>query len=227
MTRPRGQATLLAAAVAVVLLVGTTALGVALADDALRSADRRPLERHAARTLVDRLATADATTHRDGVVRADRMTNLTAADLAALAPATEGRDVRVRLGNETLVAAPDAGRGTTVRRVVRVGRRERGEARTALARDRNLTVPAGVERVRVYVTTGNNTTATTVLADGRPVLHAAAGVTGTSVVRVSRHDPTRLRVRLRTARGDPTGRVRIDYVRVRTRPAVLEVTVDA
>lgn len=223
MTR-RGQATLLAAAVAVVVLVGVTGLGVALADDALRGADRQPLERHAARALADRLVTADATTYRDGVVRADRVTNLTAADAAALAPAVEGRTVRVRLGDETPVATTAAGRGTTVRRVVRVGRAERGVNRTTLARDRNLTVPPGVERVRLYVATGNNTTATTVFADGRPVLHAGDGVEGTSVVRISRHDPTHLRIE--TATDEATGRARATYVRVRTRPAVLEVTVD-
>ncbi|MFB6304714.1 MAG: hypothetical protein ABEH47_06075 [Haloferacaceae archaeon] len=218
----RGQATLLAAAVAVILLVGTTAIGVALADDALRGADRRPLERHAARTVADRLVTANETTYRDGVVRSDRMANLTAADLTALSPAAAGRAVRVRLGDETLVSAPAAGSGTTVSRVVRVGRTEREAAQVDLARRRNLTVPPGVERARVYVATGNNTTATTVLADGRPVLHADGGVDGTSVVRVSRHDPTRLRVR---TDGNVTGRVRIEYVRVRTDPAVLEVTV--
>lgn len=224
MTRARGQATLLAAAVAVVILVGVTVLGVALADDALRSADRRPLERHAARSLADRLVTADATTHHDGVVRADRMRNLTADDLAALAPAVEDRNVRVRLGNVTLVGT-DVVDGTTVRRVARVGRTERGVERVRLSRRRSLTVPPGVARVRFYVATGNNTTATTVLADGRPVLHADDGVEGTSVVAVSRHDPTRLRVR--TATGNATGRVRVEYVRVRTEPAVLEVTVDA
>lgn len=223
MTRVRGQATLLAAAVAVVLLLGATALGVAVADDALRSADRQPLERHAARTLAERLVTADATTHRDRVLLANRTRNLTAADLEALAPAVEGRDVRVRLGNETLVAAPTAG-GTTVRRAVRVGDTERGAARTNLTERRTLTVPPGVERVRLYVATGENTTAPTVLADGRPVLHADSGVEGTSVIRVSRHGPTHLRIRVSTA--NVTGRARIDYVRLRTRPAVLEVTVD-
>lgn len=216
----RAQATLVAAAVAVILLVGATAMGVALADEALANADRQPLERRAARTLADRLLTADATTHRDGVLRADRVANLTVDDLERLSPPVAGRGVRVRIGNATPVDRTAA--GTTVRRTARVGRAKTAERRLALADGRSLTVPAGVERVRIHVGTANNTTVRTVLADGRPVLHAGGGIEGSTVVRVARHDPTRFRFL-----GNGTvGRARVDYVRVTTRPVVVEVTVD-
>lgn len=224
----RGQATLLATAVAVIILVGATALGVALADGALRDADRRPLDRRAATTLAGRLTTANATSHRDGVLRADRVRNLTATDLDRLAPPVAGRDVRVRLDGEPVVADPDAAGGMTVRRAVRVGRERRQRQRIDLREGRNLTVPAGVERVRVHVVTGQNTTATTVRADGRPVLHAGGGIGGSATVHVARYDPTRLRfvVETETAAGTVTGRVQLAYVRVVSRSAVLEVTVD-
>lgn len=224
----RGQATLLATAVAVVLLVGATALGVAVADEALRDADRSPLERRAATTLAERLTTANVTTHRDGVVRSGRIRNLTAADIGRLAPPTVGRDVRVRIGGEVVVETGSVAGGTTVRRAVRAGREQEVRRRIDLRGSRNTTVPAGVGRVRVHVTTGENTTVPTVLADRRPVLHAGSGVEGTATVAVSRHDPTRLRFVVETAipNGTVTGRARITYVRVDDRPAVLEVTVD-
>lgn len=224
----RAQATLLATAVAVILLVGATALGVALADGALRDADRQPLERRAAATLTDRLTTANATSHRDGVLRRDRVRNLTAADLERLAPPVVGRDVRVRIGDTTVVTSPGAAGGATVRRAVRVGRERDGRRRLDLGAGRNLTVPAGVERVRIHVTTGENTTVPTVRADGRPVLHADDGVEGDATVDVARHDPTRLRFDAKTATGNGTvrGRARVTYVRVDAEPVVLEVTVD-
>jgi hypothetical protein len=226
--RRRGQATLLATAVAVIVLVGATALGVALADGALRDADRNPMERRAATTLADRLTTANATSHRDGVVRADRVQNLTAADLERLAPPVAARDVRVRIDGETVVESPDAAGGTTVRRAVRVGREQRAEQQVDLQADHNLTVPAGVEQVRVHVTTGENTTVPTVRADGRPVLHALDGVEGGTTVPVAAADPTRLRfaAETETESGTVRGQARVTYVRVDAEPAVLEVTVD-
>ncbi|MFB6080358.1 MAG: hypothetical protein ABEJ81_05115 [Haloferacaceae archaeon] len=227
MNRHRGQGTLLATAVAVVLLVGATTLGVAMADGALHDADRRPLDRRAAATLAERLSTANATSYRDGVVRSDRVRNLTAADLGRLAPPVVGRDVRVRLDGKTVVASPDAAGGTTVRRAVRVGRPRHERRQADLGRRRNLTVPAGVGRVRIYVASDENTTVTTVLADDRPVLHAAAGVEGTAVVGLARYDPTRLQFVVETTgNGNVSGRVRIEYRRIDARPAVLEVTVD-
>lgn len=228
MRRGRGQATLLATAVAVVLLVGATTLGVALADDALRDADREPLERRAAVTLADRLTTANATSYRDGVVRADRIRNLTTADLERLAPPVAGRDVRIRIDGETVVTGPDAAGGTTVRRAVRVGRERHGRRRIDLGGRRTLTVPAGVDRVRIYLVTGANTSVPTVLADRRPLLHADDGVEGTARVDVARYDPTRLRFVTETATANDSvrGRARVEYVRIDTDPVVLEVTVD-
>lgn len=225
--RARGQATLLATAVAVILLVGATTLGVALADGALRDADRQPLERRAATTLADRLTTANETSHRDGVLRRDRVRDLTTDDLERLSPPVVGRDVRVRVDDRTVVATPDAGGGTTVRRAVRIGREKERHGRVDLEAGRNLTVPARVERVRVGVSTGENTTVPTVYADGRPVLHATGGVEGETTVGVARHDPTRLRFEVQTAArsGTVEGRARVTYVRVDHRPAVLEVTV--
>ncbi|MFB6281950.1 MAG: hypothetical protein ABEH40_08025 [Haloferacaceae archaeon] len=226
--RTRGQATLLATAVAVVVLVGATALGVAMADGALGDADRRPLERRAATTLAERLTTANATTHRDGVVDPARVRNLTGADLERIAPPVRGRDARVAIDGRTAVTTGGVGADTTVRRAVRVGRASDVRRRIDLDARRNLTVPAGVGRVRVHVTTGENTTVPTVRADGRPVLHAGSGVEGRATVALGRHDPTRLRFAVETElrNGTVTARARVSYVRVTTRPAVLEVTVD-
>jgi hypothetical protein len=219
----RGQASLVAVAVGVVLVVAAAGLGVTLADEALRSADREPVERRAATGLVDRIASANATSRRPGLLRAG-VRNLTAAEVDALAPAVRNRPVRVRLDGRTVLERGRLGGATTVRRVVGVARPTAAERSIELADRTNLTLPPGVGRVRVYVRAGNNTTVTALFADGRPVLHADGGIEGTAVVRLDRRGRTDLRVGID---GPARGVLRVNYVRVEREPATLEVSVGA
>lgn len=226
MTR-RGQANLLSVAVAVVVLTTVTGLGVAVADDALRGADREPVERRAATTISDRLVAGDApTTVRRGVLRANVTRNLTATRVAELAPPAETHDVRIRLGNRTLVREGGAETGTTVRRAVRIARPVRVDRTYNLNAVRDATVPPGAGRVTVYLRTGPNTTVRTVRADGRVVLHAPTGIEGTATVAVSPHAPTTFRFVTNGSGTNATGRFELTHTRFRTDTATLAVTVD-
>lgn len=219
--RRRGQSNLLAVAVAVVVLVASTGLAVAVADDALVRADRDPVARHAAAATADRLVTATApTTRRENVLRSARVANLTAAGVGRLAPPARGAPLSVRLDGRTLVARGSPA-GPTVRRSVRVARTDR-VTETYEANGTRITVPSSVGRAEVRVRSGPNTTLTTVRADGRVVLHDGAGLAGTATVRLSPLGPTTLR-----APTDGNATVRVAYDRVRTRPATLEVRVGA
>lgn len=221
MTRARAQSNLLSVAIAVVLLVVTTGLAVAVADDALVRADRDPVARHAAAATADRLvANASPTTRRPNVLRGARVRNLTATDVDARSPPARGRALSVRLDDRTLVARGSPA-GPTVRRHVRVARTERVTA-TYEANGTRVTVPAGVDRVALRVRSGPNTTLPTVRADDRVVLHDPNGLAGRSTVRLSPRGPTTLR-----APTDGNATVRVAYDRVRTWPATLEVRVGA
>ena len=217
MTR-RAQTNLLAVAVAVVLLVGTTGVAVAVADDALARADRDPVARHAAAATAERLVAPESpTTRRANVVRGARLRNLTARDAGRLSPPVRDRPVAVSLDGRTLVSRGDPA-GPAVRRAVRVTETER-VVRRADAGDA-VVVPGGVSRADVTVRSGPNATVRTVLADERPALRAPSGLAGRATVRVSRRGPTTLR----TA-GTTNATLRVAYDRVRTRPATLEVRV--
>ena len=219
----RGQASLVAVAVGVVLVVAAAGLGVTLADGALRGADREPIERRAAAGLADRIASADATSRRPGLLRAG-IRNLTATEADALAPAVRDRPIRVRLDGRIVFERGRLAGATTVRRVVGVARPAATERSVELADRPTIELPPGVGRVRVYVRAGNNTTVTALLADGRPVLHADGGIEGTAVVRLDRRGRTELRVR---TDGSTRGVLRVNYVRLGREPAVLEVSVGA
>lgn len=221
----RGQANLLSVAAAVVVLTAATGVGVAFADAAFADADRNPEDRRAARTLADRLVAADApTTDRRNALREERVRNLTAARVDALAPTVEGASVRVRLGNETVFSRGRVADGWTVRRVVRAGEAVRRTRTVNLSSRRTASVPAGVGRATVAVEPGAGTRVRTVRADDRVVVHDPAGVSGESEVRLDRSETTTLRV----AAGDnATGRSVVAYRALRARPTTLEVTVDA
>jgi hypothetical protein len=183
---------LLALVAALTLLTAATAGSVVVADRALSDVDGQPARAHAAAAVADRLVAADSPlTQRDRVVTTVGAGNLTPAAVDRLAPAAQGRPVRVRLGNRTLVDRGTA-RGPTVRRVVRVvdGTVVR---RVPLAGNRTVTV-GPTPRVELTVQTRRATVVTTVRADGRVVLHAPGGLSGTATVRTSPAAETTLRV---------------------------------
>lgn len=221
----RGQANLASVAVAVVLLTSVTALSLLVADDALRSGDRRSLERHAASAVAEGLvADGSPLTGRPGHLRSNATRNLTIERVDRLAPPAAGRDVRVRLGSRWLVDESGAGGGSTVHRVVRVVTATPTRRAVRPNASRPVTVPSGTSTVELDVRTAPNTTLRTVRADTRVVLRDPNGIEGTTRVSLSPYDPTTLR--FETSAGNDSGRVTLTYDRIRSRPAVLEVTVD-
>ncbi|WP_251341433.1 DUF7263 family protein [Haloplanus halophilus] len=222
----RGQTNLLALAVALVLLTGATVVGVSLADSALAGADRDPVERHAAAAVADRLTAADSPiTVRANALNDSRVETLNASRLAELAPpATEG-DVRVALGGRTLVSRGSPGGGWTVRRSVVVVDRSGVVVTPAnLTRRSTVRIPRGVGRANVTLDPGPNTTVRSVSADGRVVLYDGAGLNTTATVRLSRYEPTTLRV---GTGANATGRIEVTYRRPVVDERILTVTVDA
>jgi hypothetical protein len=217
----RAQSNLLA--VAVVLLVASTGLAVAVADDALVRADREPLVRHAAAATADRLVAGESpVTRRPAVLDRSRAANLTAAVVDALVPSARERALAIRLDGRTLVERGQP-TGPTIRRSVRVVRSARA-AETYETYGSNVTrivVPPSVDRVQVRVRPGPNATARTLRADRRVVLYDPDGLDGTATVRLSPRDRTVLRLPAANAT------VRVAYDRPRTETATLEVRAGA
>jgi hypothetical protein len=118
----QAQTTLPAVAVALVLLTGVTALGLAMADTAIVGADRTPDERRVAAGTADRLVAADGPLGtRSNVVNESRVDTFDSTTLAEVAPATEEYATEVRLGGDTIAASGDPSGGTTIRRLVSFG----------------------------------------------------------------------------------------------------------
>lgn len=220
----RAQANLVALVVA--LLALTAVLGVALvvADGAFGGADRDPGERRLATSLSDRLVAADGPlATRANVLNATAVDGFDADRLAAAVPATEGHDVRVRVGGETVAETGDVTGGATVRRVVLVEREETVTTTPDLDRDA-VTLPRRTDRVTMTIDPPSGTRVTTVRANGRVVAHDPDGLSGTLTVPVSRFETTTLAF---DANGTlPTGSVELAYYPTRTTKALLVVTVD-
>lgn len=223
---PRGQANLVALAVALLALTTVTGLGLVLADGTLAGADRAPLERHAADTAADRLVAADApTTRRANVLNRTAFDALTPARLDRIDPPVAGNDVRVRLGERTTLRRGDPTGGVSVRRLVLIADETVETRRLQLSRNDRVTLPRRTDRVRLDVRPASNTTVTTVRVDDRVALHDPDGLAGNATVDVARYETLTLAVETRNA--DPNGSLVITYYPERTTKAVLEVTVDA
>lgn len=218
MTGRRGQANLVALAVALVALISATTLGLVVADGALADAERDPLERRAAVAAADRLVTAEETTVRPNVLAAAALRSLDGADIDSLAPPVEGRDVRLRVDDETLFERGDPTGGTTVSRVVLVAERTT-RSRTVTASDgTTLTLPRRTPRVQL--TFGVSADIETVRLNGRVVLHDPDGLTGQFTVRASRYETATL------AFEGGSGEVALTSHPLQTTKATLRVTVD-
>ncbi|MEF8856014.1 MAG: hypothetical protein V5A16_01190 [Haloplanus sp.] len=76
----------------------------------------------------------------------------------------------------------------------------------------------------VDVDPGPNTTIRTVTASGRVVLYDGAGLETNTTIRLSRYEPTTIRIDAAT---NATGRVAVTYHEPRIEPRTLTVTVDA
>nr|WP_158206579.1 hypothetical protein [Halomarina oriensis] len=209
--------------VALLLLTTATGLGLALADGAFASAERDPTERHVAVSLSERLVAAEGPlTTRGNTLNGSRVDRLDGERFEEWFPATDGRDVRVRLDGETVLERGDPTGGTTVRRVVLVERRN-ATTLSRLPSDR-VTLPRRTPRATIDVDPPAATTVTTVRANGRVVLHDPSGLRGAYDVSLSRFETTTLAFEYA---GPFTPRsVAVTYYPARTTKAELVVTVD-
>lgn len=238
----RGQANLVAVAVAVVLLTSVLGASVAIAESVLVGATeaRDPADAHAAATLADRLVTDTPARYPPGVV--PNRSVLTAERVDRLAPVIERRAVRVELGGRTLFERGDLTGGTTVRRAVLVGTPEGGRVAADLTGDDAVTLPDRTAAATINLRPGPNTTVETVRVNGRVVLHDPAGLSGEATVPTSVRRTTELAFETRRAGTAATnatdvttptgpvtagvgGRVVVTYVTLETEPATLVVTV--
>jgi hypothetical protein len=221
----RGQLTLPALGVALMLVTAGVVVGVVAADAALRSSDRRALDRATAVGLSEQLVRADApVTARANVLDAGRLPGLTAATLRSRYGLAGDRSVRLRLGDRTLVSAGDPGGGVTVERLVLVERRVPRSIVPALDHSRIVTLPRRSPTATLSLRPPPNTTLRTVRANGRVRLHDPSGLNGSYELSLSTAETARFRF-------DAVGPLSNGSVRIRYRPAVtrkarLAVTVD-
>ncbi len=224
----RGQANLLAVAIAAVALAGAAALGVFVADTAFQSAQRDADQRATAVTLSDRLVAPDGpVAERPNVLNASKLAAVDGETLVERYPVAADAAVRVRVDGRVVAERGDPDGGTTVRRIVTVREEGRRTITPSLSTDadRGVTLPRRTDRVRLRIDPPENATVRTVRVDGRVVLHAPDGLNGTYVVSVSRLETVRLSV---DGTGSlPEGAVAVTYFPTTTRKATLAVTVDA
>lgn len=218
MGQHRGQANLLSLAVALVALISATTLGLVVADGALADAERNPLERRAAVATADRLVSAAATTVRPNVLDQEAVRTVGGDALSNLAPPTEGRAVRLRIGGETLFERGDPTGGTTVQRVVLVAESTTRTRAVSVDDGSSYTLPRRTSSVDL-VFDGDSSVETVRLND-RVVLHDPDGLTGRFTVSASRYETATLGF------DGGSATVEIENHPLRTRKATLRVTID-
>lgn len=221
----RAQTSLPALGLALLVLTVVTVLGVAVADDALRSADRSALDRQAAVALSDRLVgRAGPLTVRPNVLNGTAVAELNATTLRTRYGVSNDTDVDVTLDGETLAATGDADGGAHVERLVVVERTQRRTLTPAFAGRNTVSLPRRTDRVDLRIRPPGNTTVSTVRADEQVVLHDASGLDGRYTVSLSRHRTVTLA--FEAAGPLEEGNVTVVYYPVETRKATLGVSVD-
>lgn len=219
----QAQTTLPAVAVALVLLTGVTALGLAMADTAITAADRTPDERRVAAATADRLVAPDGPLGtRANVLNKSRTAAFDGATLQKAAPATAEYDVEVRLGGEPIAISDDASGGTTLRRLVLV---ERTTEETLAPNGTRVTLPRRVTNATITLTPPAGTTVWTVRANDRVLLSNQSGLRGSFDVELAQYETTQLRFQVAGVLDDDA--IEIAYQSPQTTKATLAVTVDA
>jgi len=222
----RGQANLLALAVALVVLSGALVVGLAIADGAFVAAEGDATERQLATGTAERLASADGPlATRENVLNASAVESFDAAALRTALPGLADRDVAVTLDDEPIATTDGGVRGYSIERIVLVERtRAVGVDRAFDGTNRSVTLPRRTNRVDVRIDPATNATVTSLRIGDRIVRRNASGLTGNLSVATSRY-------RTATVSIDADGRLAPDeadltYYPSRTEKALLEVTVD-
>lgn len=221
----RAQTGLPSLAVALLVLTMVTGIGLAMADGAIRSAERDPGERRVATSLAAGLVAPESPlTERANVLNESRLVNLDADRLRGTFPVAAANDVRVALDGQPVAVTDDRTRGTTIRRLVLVENRTTQRLEPALGWQRRVTLPRRGYRATLTLSPPVETDVTTVSASGRVALHDDGGLSGSYELPLSRYETTKLRF---VANGPlPPGSVTIEYGAIRTRKATLSVTAD-
>ncbi|MFB6308589.1 MAG: hypothetical protein ABEH35_04590 [Haloarculaceae archaeon] len=222
----RGQTTLPALAVALVVLTAVTGLALLAADTAIRSADRTPRERHAAASVADSLVAADGPlAARANVLNGSRVDAFGQSDLRSVVRPAGSQAIAVTLDDETLARTGDSSGGATIERLVLVERHRTRRINTNLGDGRRVTIPRRTSSATITIDAPNGTDVWTVRAGDRVLLHNASGLNGTFDVSLVR---TRTTTLVFKAAGDLSRvDVTVAYDAPRTRKATLAVTVDA
>lgn len=220
----RGQTSLPALGIALVLLVSTSVFVITVAEEQLGTSRDDALERESVGSLAAALVAADApVTRRANVIDYESFQRLAGAQLEARYGLNSQSGVRVRLGDRTIVSRGTVGEGTTIRRLVLVENRSRRTVVPAFRATRNVTLPRRTTNVTLAVNPSGNATVETVRVDGRVVLEDPAGLRGTHTLHVTRYrTPT---LEFGGAGNLSRGDVRVNYFPTRTRKATLAVTV--
>lgn len=222
----RGQANLLALAVALIALTGAMVVGLAIADGAFATAESDATERQLATGVAERLTNADGPlATRENVLNAGAVASFDAAALRSALPGLADRDVAVTLDDEPVAATDDDVEGYSIERIVLVERTRSVEVGAAFdGTNRSVTLPRRTDRVDVRIDRSTNATVTSVRIDDRIVRRNESGLIGNVSIATSRY-------RTATVSIDADGRLAPDeagltYYPSRTEKALLEVTVD-
>jgi hypothetical protein len=222
----RGQTELVALGIAFVLLTGTVAAGVVLADSSLASAEREALERQTATTLSERLVSeAAAHTARENVLSAGALRALNETILRDSYNIPKGTDVAISLSGVTVVETGPTAEGTTVERIVLIERRTNETLRPEFDRSRTVTLPRRASNATLHIDPPPGTTVESVAANGQVVLSNDSGLSGVFDVSLSSLQTTTFRFEAVGVLDE--GSVHITYRPPETSKARLRVSVDA
>lgn len=221
----RGQANLLALAVALIALTGAMVVGLAIADGAFVAAEGDATERQLATGVAERLASADGPiATRENVLNASAVESFDAAALRSTLPGLATRDVAVMLNDEPIAATDDV-EGYSIERIVLVERTRSVEVDAPFDRtNRSVTLPRRTDRIDVRIDRSANATVTSIRIGDRIVRRNASGLTGNVSIATARYRTARVSI-------DADGRLAPDeagltYYPSRTEKALLEVSVD-
>ncbi|WP_233274766.1 DUF7263 family protein [Haladaptatus cibarius] len=225
----RGQMNLPALAVALLILTMVTGLSIGMADRAFLGADRDATSRQVGVAVSERMVSEESdVTVRPNVIDATELETLDAKRMQELFPVVGNHDVRVKLDENLLAERGNPTSGPTIRRIVLVERRDEVTRTPQLsATDPRFTLPRRTSNATLTIQSPDETTVTTVRANGRIVLRNESGLDGTVSVSVSRFETVQFAFETEASGSLPTGSVRVTYYPTNTRKAVLAVTVDA
>lgn len=222
---PRAQASLPVLAIALLVLSSVTVVSLAVADGALAAAERDAEERHVATSVADRLVAASGPVAvRENVLADEAIDDLNATTLDRRFSVIDGDAVRVSVGGNTVVAAPNTETGTTVERIVTVRRTERRSITPALGPNKAITLPRRTDELAIDLTPPNGTTIRSIRANQRILLRNTSGLDGRFTVDLSRFETARIQFVGPGPLED--GNVTLEYPIERTNRATLAVTVD-